>query len=245
MQSDNPETRSHCGDMSSHSTQNKKRYSRGEWLIPNEPRDSWHTSRALGMAEKLTPGTFLDVGCATSPLGRHLHKTHWEAHGIEISEAGKVAAEGGVLIHSFDLAHDWELPENYFDFIFAGEVIEHVLDTRRFANNLYRVAKPGSAVAITTPNLTSLENRLRSVIGVHARFMDFGFADEQIGHCRYFTLKKLYELLEKTGFCNIRVETGNAGLSLTIRGKELQLPRFLNLLNLGTTLFAVASKPTK
>ncbi len=243
MPQSHPEDKGRPATMASHSMQNKEKYSSPPWLVQTKPDEKWHQSRALRMIEKLPTGVFLDVGCATSPLGCHLHEMHWEAHGIEISEAGKVAEDGGVIIHKFDLAYDWELPDNFFDFIFAGEVIEHVLDTLRFARNLYRVAKPGSTVVITTPNLTSLENRFRSLIGVHPRFMDFGFADEQVGHCRYFTRKKMRQLLEKTGFCDIRVHTGNACLSLPVAGKNLPLPRFFNLLNLGANLFAVATKP--
>jgi len=74
------------GAQSSHSIQNMERYSADEWLIPTHPHERWHQSRALGMIEKLPAGVFLDVGCATSPLGRHLNEAGWECHGIELSE---------------------------------------------------------------------------------------------------------------------------------------------------------------
>ena len=63
----------------------------------------------------------------------------------------------------------------------------------------------GGTAFVTTPNLTSLENRVRSVLGVHPRFMDFGLGDDCVGHCRYFTPVKFRQLFERNGFDQVRV----------------------------------------
>ena len=124
--------------------------------------------------------------------------------------------------------------------MFAGEIVEHLLDTDRFVSNLRELLAPGGTAYVTTPNLTSLENRVRSVLGVHPRHMDFGVGENCIGHCRYFTPAKFRQLLERNGFDGVKVESINPCLSLKLRGKDLPLPGILNSVRLGTTLFATA-----
>jgi ubiquinone/menaquinone biosynthesis C-methylase UbiE len=48
------------------------------------------------------------------------------------------------------------LPDNAFDLIWAGEVIEHVADTARWLSELRRVLVPGGELRLSTPNHTRL-----------------------------------------------------------------------------------------
>lgn len=226
-----------------HSAMNAARYSKSDWLRAMEVEDAAHFRRAFSSLSEREPGRFIDVACATSPLGRRLAALGWEAHGIELSKAGEVAAAGGVQVHAFDLAGEWPLERGTFDAVFAGEIVEHLLDTDRFVSHLRDLLAPGGTAYVTTPNLTSLENRVRSVLGVHPRFMDFGLGEDCIGHCRYFTPAKFRQLLERNGFEGVRVESINPCVSLKLRGKDVPLPGILNSVRLGSTLFATAHRP--
>ncbi len=57
------------------------------------------------------------------------------------------------------------LPDNSYDLIVAGEIVEHLFDTDGFARELYRILKPGGTLIISTPNLASWYNRLRLLRG--------------------------------------------------------------------------------
>lgn len=42
-------------------------------------------------------------------------------------------------------------PSNYFNYVVAGELIEHLSDPKKFIAEAYRVLKPGGCLAISTP----------------------------------------------------------------------------------------------
>lgn len=48
------------------------------------------------------------------------------------------------------------LPDNAFDLVWAGEVIEHVADTARWLSEVRRVLRPGGELVLSTPNHTRL-----------------------------------------------------------------------------------------
>lgn len=51
-----------------------------------------------------------------------------------------------------------------FDAVVAIEVVEHVEDQFAFLRELARVARPGGLVIVTTPNVLSLQSRLRTLV---------------------------------------------------------------------------------
>lgn len=52
-------------------------------------------------------------------------------------------------------------PENTFQMVFSGEVIEHIPDPEAALANFYRILKPGGFLVLTTPNSDRLINRVR------------------------------------------------------------------------------------
>lgn len=68
-----------------------------------------------------------------------------------------------------DVENGIPFQNEYFDLIFAGEIIEHIFDTRTFLTECIRVLKPGGKIIITTPNLATLQDRLRFLFGKSPR----------------------------------------------------------------------------
>ncbi len=76
--------------------------------------------------------------------------------------------------------------DNYFDAVCAFDVIEHVLEDRRAAQELMRVTKPGGGVMVTVPAF---------------RFL-WGQHDVINHHVRRYTLKELRSLFVSSGEVN-------------------------------------------
>jgi len=88
-----------------------------------------------------------------------------------------------------------------FDFIFAGEVIEHVIDTDFFLDECFRVLKEGGLLLLTTPNLGSAYNRYRLLFGKQPLSCETRLrAGMDSGHLRCYTYSELRTQLEEHNF---------------------------------------------
>ncbi len=107
-------------------------------------------------------------------------------------------------MREFDLENvTWDLSDNEFDIIFAGEIIEHLVETDSFLVNIHRIVKPGGQLILTTPNLASLGRRLLLLVGLNP-FVEVSPTEpvsglEPVGHLRYFVKRSLVSLLERHG----------------------------------------------
>ncbi len=103
----------------------------------------------------------------------------------------------------------WE--ENTFDTVICTEIIEHVFDTDRLLIEINRVLKPGGNLIISTPNLSSILNKIFIVFGlqplateVSCRKSNYGNPFRKSlhssGHIRDFTYAAFREIIEANGF---------------------------------------------
>ena len=159
--------------------------------------------KLLGLLGTERPGRLLDVGCAGGELGALLATRGWRVQGAEAEHAlVETARARGVEARAVDLdkaSLPWS--DAAFDVVVAAEVIEHVIDTDHLLAEIARVLRPGGALVVTTPNLASLENRLRLLLGRYPMWMDVGV--EGAGHQRYYTPRMLGHQLAQHG---LRVE---------------------------------------
>jgi ubiquinone/menaquinone biosynthesis C-methylase UbiE len=152
------------------------------------------------MIESLRPGSMLDVGCSTGDWLIRWRERGWEPHGIDIDADNiSVALDRAIDAKFCDLnAESIPFSDACFDLVFAGEVIEHLIDTDRFISEIARVTKPSGHVIITTPNLASFENRLRIVLGIYPAWVNYNL--EGSGHVRAYTPRVLKAQMSKHGF---------------------------------------------
>lgn len=145
----------------------------------------------------------LSVGCSTGEIERQFIDMGLLVYGVDVSpEALKQAKKRGIITKVADITRGIPYPDESFDFLFAGEVIEHFMHTREFLNEAYRVLKKKGVVIITTPNLARIEDRLRFLIGKTPKHTT-AIHDYLYLHIRPFTLDSLKRALV---FCGFEVE---------------------------------------
>lgn len=93
----------------------------------------------------------------------------------------------------------WSVKKNYFDVVIAGEIIEHLLDTDKFLDNICRVLKPKGHLVLTTPNAASLGRRFLLLTGKNP-YLETSFHPLRGGHIRYFVKESLFILLKQHKF---------------------------------------------
>ncbi len=196
--------------MSDISQYAKERYSSEEMQSTD-----WSPER-LSITKKWLPSTgkILEVGVWDGSIISHYRpQFQGEICGLDISmEAMEKALPLLAEAKSCDLNRDpipWE--EATFDAVVCNEVIEHLVDTDRLLEELFRVIKPGGRLILSTPNLASLLNRIFILFGLQPlgselslRRSNFGNPFRQplrpSGHLRHYTLRALREQLVERGF---------------------------------------------
>ena len=164
--------------------------------------------RVISIIKRLLPGVLLDVGCSDGAWATYWMNTGWQAFGVDMNPRNvEIAQKRGVQAAVVDLNND-KLPfdSNFFDLIFAGEIIEHLIDTDGFLRELHRCLRPQGHLLLTTPNLASFENRIRILLGRYPMWVNYGLHGS--GHIRAYTPRVLKYQLRQHGFGIIK-HTGN------------------------------------
>jgi len=184
---------------------------------------------------RLRPRALLDVGCADGAfLFQYLDNKPELFCGIEASPSlMKQAEKRGIQVQAVDLNGVWPYVDNSFDVVHCAQVIEHLHNTRLFAQEILRVLKPGGTALVTSENLTSLLNLaamalgytpftlmrccgwyLGNPLGLHygehveegVPITDPAFAGVT-GHVRALSVLQAEELFKRVGFTDVKVSS--------------------------------------
>jgi len=184
---------------------------------------------------RLRPKALLDVGCADgSFLFGYLDYKPDLFCGIEASPSlQKQAEKRGINVLAVDLNGKWPYADATFDVVHCAQVIEHLHNTRLFAEEIRRVLKPGGTALITSENLTSFLNLgamalgytpftlmrccgwyLGNPLGLHygehveegVPITDPAYAGVT-GHVRALGALQAEELFRRVGFVNVEVSS--------------------------------------
>jgi 2-polyprenyl-3-methyl-5-hydroxy-6-metoxy-1,4-benzoquinol methylase len=170
----------------------------GRVFEPNESR----LRKAYAMfAEEPGRGRLLDVAAGSGIAAEALTRQGWRVSAVDLSEEllEQIRARGVEDVRAHDLASGpLPYPDQVFQAVFAGEIIEHLVDTSAFLSEIRRVVEPDGIVVVTTPNLASFENRIRLLLGRYPMWLEYDLSDQ--GHVRAYTVPTIKKQLAKHGF---------------------------------------------
>jgi SAM-dependent methyltransferase len=107
----------------------------------------------------------LDLGCRDGALTRAYAEGN-EVVGVDADrEALAEAAKLGIETHWADLDAPLPFPDESFDVVVAGELLEHLRDPRRLVADARRVLRPAGTLVGSVPNAYRAKNRLRFLLG--------------------------------------------------------------------------------
>lgn len=152
----------------------------------------------------------LDVGCGEGWFATELARAGVEVVGIDVAEEPLRRArsrEPGLDVRLVDADGMWPLEDASFDAVWAGETIEHVLDTAAWLSEARRVLRPGGRLLLSTPD----HGWLRVLWLVLSRRAFERHFDPLADHLRCYTRRSLTGLLGQFGFQEVSVRAA-AGL---------------------------------
>ncbi|MER3446530.1 MAG: hypothetical protein C4291_06645 [Candidatus Dadabacteria bacterium] len=174
-------------------------YNRSYFVSHNLDLQESRLKKAYGMILEEKPGFLLDIGCGKGDFSSLLIKDGWKVWGTDLDSSIVCDASGkGLNAVVADVAEGLPFEGGFFDCVFAGEIVEHLVDTDFFIKEVYRVLKKGGSVIITTPNLASFENRIRILLGIYPIWVSYSL--EGVGHIRAYTPRALKKQLMEHGF---------------------------------------------
>lgn len=111
----------------------------------------------------------LDCGCNNGlyslQLGQQLGTK--QIYGLEYNQTlAREAMQAGVRVLCSDLNRAIPLPTASITVVTAFNVLEHLIETQRFLDEIYRVLTPGGYAIINTPNLASWHNIAALLMGL-------------------------------------------------------------------------------
>lgn len=152
----------------------------------------------------------LDIACYDGYVGEKIKNNNNVVFGVDASEgAVKESVKRGLIAKVSDIEMGLPYKNHSFDLVFAGEIIEHIVDTDFFMEEIKRVLKKSGELVITTPNIASLDRRLMLLLNINP-FLPASFdypVNALSGHVRFFNNKLLKDFLRHKGFRIISVES--------------------------------------
>lgn len=150
----------------------------------------------------------LDIGCADGRIGSQIIKsTKFQVYGVDSSNINVTKSKKQQIIASTqNVEGKLNFKDNFFDLVFAGEIIEHLFDTKHFLSEINRVLKPNGILIITTPNLAHLPDRIRFLRGLNPTNVSSIHPFLHL-HIRPFTLNMIIYALNTTGFSLISAKS--------------------------------------
>lgn len=189
-------------------------YNRKIWENYTPPKAAFkrHTIAYNMLSEKIT--NILEVGCASDSFLK-LFPDNVEKYGVDLVERKL----GGIRFKQFDIERGLPYSDNYFDAIYGGEIIEHLLDTDLFLRECHRILKNRGILILSTPNSSALVNLVKWIKKEQFYGIGYNFESSMGGHLRFYAIKSLRKQLEEHNF---KIEKVITLYSNGLPGKILQ-----------------------
>ena len=186
----------------------------------------------------IKPGTILDVGNLDKNGAIHasLIKQFPTStfYGLDILDQKDLGVHfDNQKVGSFE---NIDYPENTFDTIYIGEVIEHTWRPYDVIAACYKTLKPGGRLILDTPNVYSLSRMVRFFM----TGMDIILGNAQ--HKIFFSPAMLDNLLKTAGFTVTKIESE---VNFDTRRLKCKLPNVGSFKMMGECLLVLAEKPAK
>jgi 2-polyprenyl-3-methyl-5-hydroxy-6-metoxy-1,4-benzoquinol methylase len=198
------------------SKQRARRHKRKQEEHPSELRYDYNFS----LIEKFTTkGKFLSIGCGWGYDLQFAKSRGWAAEGLELCEdvALRTQERSGCPVHHGDYA-GLDLEADSYQCVYMSHVLEHPRQPDDFLRKSYEILSPGGVLWIACPNIASISNRWKRMLGKLGLKKRRGNHYASWHHLFFFNPAQLGELLEKQyGF---EVKRTQGEWMPNVKGKE-------------------------
>jgi 2-polyprenyl-3-methyl-5-hydroxy-6-metoxy-1,4-benzoquinol methylase len=164
-------------------------------------------SAILKIMRGLPPGRVLDVGCSGGLFAERLEDLGHTVTGLDFVEVPGVRDRcSEFLLADLEEGLPPQVGADY-DYVVAGDVIEHLSRPEHVLRELREVLRPGGRMLLSVPNFSHWYSRLRVAFGAFG-YDRRGILDET--HLRFFTRSSLRRTVRAAGFDQLQVTSTGA-----------------------------------
>lgn len=111
--------------------------------------------------------SILDIGCGSGRITREIQKLGYIVRGLDFSrEAIAKAKANGIDADLCNFDEGVNQPDNSFDIVWAGDIVEHVFDPIGLLREISRVLKNGGLLLTSIPSDVGFNTILRTIAGI-------------------------------------------------------------------------------
>ena len=141
----------------------------------------------------------LDIGCGSGEIAKHYSDLSYNVVGVDFSDVAiDLSKKLGIDAYEMNLDSGLSFEDNEFDFVLAGDVMEHVFDPIFVFSEIGRVLKENGSFYATIPHDLYWKNRILPLLGKSFQenvYKKYG----QFKHHTFFSEKLLRFMLSKAG----------------------------------------------
>lgn len=151
----------------------------------------------------------LDLGCGSGAMSALLKERGkaGEIWGVEkFPDAAHNARDSGTFDKVFegDLEEIIaELPKNHFNYVIAGDILEHLVDPWSVCEKLNACLVPGGTFICSIPNIRNLSFILALTFKGRFAYTDSGVLDRT--HLRFFARKDVHQMFVDSGYSDVKI----------------------------------------
>jgi len=168
--------------------------------LPADAEPEGFAARRAFLLANVAPGErVLDLGCGAGEFSAALARAGAQPVGVDVAaEALRRAAQRlpGLDLRLWREGEPLPLDDSSVDTVWAGEVIEHIVDIAPWLSEVRRVMRPRGTLLLTTPHHGPL---IVLRLGLSPRRFDAHF-EPRSDHVRFFSPRTLRALLHDLGF---------------------------------------------
>ncbi|QOT09826.1 glycosyltransferase [Paenibacillus sp. JNUCC32] len=149
----------------------------------------------------------LEVGCACGGTLLDIKNKYKNSslYGIELNDDAASIAALIADVRNDDIEKvALTYPDNFFDYIIFGDVLEHLYDPWKVLNYIKKHLKPNGKIIASIPNIMHY-SVIDSLLKGSWSYSDSGLLDRT--HIRFFTLKEIQKMFLQTGYYRLTINT--------------------------------------
>jgi cyclopropane fatty-acyl-phospholipid synthase-like methyltransferase len=186
--------------------------------VPEGAEPELFAERRTFLLDHVEPGdVVLDIGCGEGAFAAAMAERDATPICVEVADEPlrRLRARFPQLTDTRRAVAGEDLPvaDREVDAVWAGEVVEHVVDVGAFLTELRRVLKPGGPLVLTTPDHP---RRLLAHFAADPHAFDEHF-HPYADHLRFFTDRTLRTVLDDAGFATVDLHAEHGHLHAVAR----------------------------